>query len=709
MALVAGRFQSATNIVSGASILIRGRQAVGRFSLPVANRIRRTIEYSAIPCGSRWFQHQPWSEVFAAADRTELSSMSVINSQFHNAIDAQNLASALGGEISGDEIRAPGPGHTAKDRSLSVKVDPGAPDGFVVHSHSPRNDWQECKDYVREKAGLGAFKPNRQSAKPRSSTASKGPRVVDGTYDYKDESGSTLYSVIRYRPKDFRQCRPDGNGGWIPNLDGVRRVPYRLPDLLQHPDGTVFVCEGEKDADRVASLGHCATTVASGKWTDSCVQALAGRDIIVLQDNDGAGEKKALEAAQALRRAAKTIRIVLLPGLKPGGDVSDWLDADPERDGKLVDVCFDFPEWTPASSTIPVEAATAALQSARASSFEMKSIQWLWPNRYALGKLGLLVGLPDEGKGQVFCDMAARVTKGSDWPCDEGKAPKGNVILLTAEDDINDTIVPRLVAADADLDRIEIVKMVRANEKERMFSLVTDLDLLRDKIKQVGDVKLVQIDPITAYLGNTNGKMDSYRTTDVRAVLGPVVEFAAGVNAAVVGIMHFNKKTDVNNALLRISDSLAFGATARHVYAVVDDAENERKLFVKGKNNLASSATKSLAYRFGGREVGVDSETGEAIFAPHILWENKHVDVTAAEAMATVKSPAARDEAKKFLTDILANGPVSTTEIEDAATGNGISKRTLERAKRELGITAEKNGQWYWRLPDTATAKVATN
>jgi DNA primase len=82
--------------------------------------------------------------------------------------------------------------------------------------------------------------------------------------------------------------------------------------------------------------------VASGKWTDSCVRALAGRDIIVLQDNDGAGEKKALEAAQALHSVAKTIRIVLLPGLKPGGDVSDWLDADPQRDGQmLARICMD--------------------------------------------------------------------------------------------------------------------------------------------------------------------------------------------------------------------------------------------------------------------------------------------------------------------------------------------------------------------------------
>jgi hypothetical protein len=320
--------------------------------------------------------------------------------------------------------------------------------------------------------------------------------------------------------------------------------------------------------------------------------------------------------------------------------------------------------------------------------------------------------LPDEGKGQVFCDMAARVTQGWDWPCGEGKAPKGNVIVLTAEDDIGDTIVPRLCAAGADLDRVEIVKMVRQDDnRDRMFSFVTDLPLLRQKIAEVGDVKLVQIDPITAYLGNSNGKWDSYRTTDVRAVLGPVVEFAAELNVAIVGIMHFNKKTDVNNALLRISDSLAFGATARHVYAVVDDAENDRKLFVKAKNNLAAAGNKSLAYHFGACEVGLDPKTGQLIFAPHIVWEDNHVDVTASEAMqaSANKSPSARDEAKNFLTDILANGPVLQTEIEDAAKGNGIAKRTLERAKRELGITAEKNGQWYWRLPDAAKIKVATN
>ena len=107
-----------------------------------------------------------------------------------------------------------------------------------------------------------------------------------------------LYQVLRYEPKDFRQKRPDGNGGWIWKLD-ERRVLYRWPELLKYPDGTIFICEGEKDADRVAGLGHCATTVAASKWTDECIKALAGRDVVILEDNDDAGRKKALAAANA--------------------------------------------------------------------------------------------------------------------------------------------------------------------------------------------------------------------------------------------------------------------------------------------------------------------------------------------------------------------------------------------------------------------------
>ena len=348
----------------------------------------------------------------------------------------------------------------------------------------------------------------------------------------------------------------------------------------------------------------------------------------------------------------------------------------------------------------PKEGDPGVLQSARASTFTMTAIQWFWPDRYAIGKLGLLVGLPDEGKGQIFADMAATATKGGAWPCNEGHAPKCNVVMLGAEDDPSDTVVPRLVAAGADLDAIEIISMVRNEQKKRMFSLVTDLPLLRAKIIEMGGVKLVLIDPISAYLGM--GKVDTFRTSDVRAVLGPLVELAAELQVAIVGILHFNKKVDITNALLRISDSLAFGATSRHVYAVVDDAENKRKLMVKAKNNLAKSGQKALAYNFGEREVGTDPNTKQKIVAPHILWHPKHVDVTASEAMQASKSPAARDDAKKFLADLLASGPLPKREIEEAADANGIAARTLRRAKAELKVEAKKdgeNGAWRWHAP----------
>ena len=133
------------------------------------------------------------------------------------------------------------------------------------------------------------------------------------------------------------------------NLDGFeRRVLYRWLELLQFPDATIFFTEGEKDADRIWSLDFCATTIAFGKWTNECVEALRGRDILVLQDNDRAGIKRAQEAARQLHGVANTLRVVLLPGLDEGGDVSDWLELGHSKE-ELERVCLDAPLWKPES------------------------------------------------------------------------------------------------------------------------------------------------------------------------------------------------------------------------------------------------------------------------------------------------------------------------------------------------------------------------
>jgi hypothetical protein len=292
--------------------------------------------------------------------------------------------------------------------------------------------------------------------------------------------------------------------------------------------------------------------------------------------------------------------------------------------------------------------------------------------------------------------------------CNEGTAPRGSVIWFTAEDDLEDTVAPRLIAAGADLDRVHIVKMAKnPNGSERMFNLAIDLPLLEAKIKEIGDVVSVIIDPVSAYLGV--GKINNSQTTDVRAVLAPLTKLAELKKILVIGIMHFNKKADVTNAMLRIADSLAYVAAARHVYVVVDDSENDKaRLFVKAKNNLAPDKN-ALRFGVGTRMVGADPDTHAEIWAPHVVWDNETVEVTATEAMEAAESGeggarARRKEAEEFLRTRLASGPVLQKEIEEEAKANCISAATLRRAKNELGIRANKgrgkvDGGWSWELP----------
>jgi AAA domain/Bifunctional DNA primase/polymerase, N-terminal len=342
---------------------------------------------------------------------------------------------------------------------------------------------------------------------------------------------------------------------------------------------------------------------------------------------------------------------------------------------------------------------------AAADELEMCGVDWLWPGRFARGKFGLVAGLPDMGKGQIAAFIAAAVTASIALPCDEGIAPQGNVIWFNAEDGERDTVLPRLIAAGADLKRVHFVNGARVGGENKTFSLVTDLRLLRKAIERIGNVVLVIIDPMSAYLGV--GKVDGRSATDVRGVLTPLKDMAEEFHVAVIGIAHFNKKDDIKSALLRVSDSIAYVAAARHVYAVLDDPENkDSKLFVKAKNNLAPDK-KALRYGMGVKTVGRDERLGVDIDAPFIVWHPQHVELTANEAMqaAAGQSGYAKREAREFLLERLRDGPVKAEDIyEEAEHGEGISRRTLERAKKEMGIKSRKapgkfDGAWTWELP----------
>jgi putative DNA primase/helicase len=336
----------------------------------------------------------------------------------------------------------------------------------------------------------------------------------------------------------------------------------------------------------------------------------------------------------------------------------------------------------------------------KAADLEMCGVDWLWPGRFARGKLGLIAGLPDMGKGQIAAFIAAAATAGVELPCDEGIAPQGNVIWFNAEDGERDTVLPRLTAAGADLDRIYFVNSARVDGKDKSFSLVSDIQLLRQTIDEIGNVALVIIDPMSAYLGV--GKVDSRSATDVRGVLSPLKDMAEELHVAVIGIAHFNKKDDVKSALLRVSDSIAYVAAARHVYAVLDDPEDKNsKLFIKAKNNLAPDK-KALRYGMGVKTVGRDDRLGVDIEAPFIVWHPQHVEITANEAMASAGGHTAKREAREFLLERLEAGPANSDDIVEEAKQEGIAFATLRRAKKELGIKSRKggfDGAWTWELP----------
>jgi len=150
------------------------------------------------------------------------------------------IAKRMNGEIRGNQVACPGPGHSPKDRSLCIKIEPAAPAGLVVYSHA-QDDNLKCKDFVLRQLGMEPFRP-------RPTAANSNQKIV-ATYDYKDADGKVLYQVVRFEPKGFAHRQPDGKGGWV-YRGSEGRAAYRLPDLLKYPDGTVFVCEGEKDAER---------------------------------------------------------------------------------------------------------------------------------------------------------------------------------------------------------------------------------------------------------------------------------------------------------------------------------------------------------------------------------------------------------------------------------------------------------------------------
>lgn len=603
------------------------------------------------------------------------------------------------------------PAHADTNPSLSIGIGEGGRILLCCHAGCTQ---QAVADALNLKfsdlSGNGHAQPARPvPARPATKAKAMPPRksAIVASYPYCNAKGELVYEVLRMEPKDFRQRRPDGNGGWIPNLKDTPRLLYRLPQLMAaDPEQLVFISEGERDVDSLRDIGLTATTNSGGalKWSKlSDDSALEGRRVVILPDRDEPGRKHAVDVATRLHGRAAEVRIVELDG--EGKDVSDWIEhhdsrtADELREMLLARAAA-APLWQP-DEPKPATPPRPAAVVRNLSDITQRPIEWLWPDRFALGKLSMVVGDPGLGKSLLTLDLAARVSTGSPWP-DAAEPPTqaqpGGVILLSGEDDPEDTIAPRLQAAYADLTKIKLLEAVRDQDRTgrdvlRTFNIGADLETLEATVASMGDCRLVIVDPLSCYLG----QIDSHVNTNVRAVLSPLSDLAARRHIAVVAVSHLRKAGDAA-ALHRVVGSIAFTAAARAVYGVAKDSNDpsrRRRLFLPIKSNLAAD-TGGLAYT-------IQSERD----VPRVAWHPGVVEVDVDEALDSNTKrgpdPNARNEAEEWLREALAEGPKATKELRNEAKAEGIAWRTLRRAKSELGVSARRtrfDGNWEWALSD---------
>ena len=380
-----------------------------------------------------------------------------------------------------------------------------------------------------------------------------------------------------------------------------------------------------------------------------------------------------------------------------GNDLVGAIGRD-DRDGietaqlAISDALNDAPAKTP---TAPAMTCLADVEPC--------AIDWLWPGRFPLGRISLLVGRPGEGKSFLTTDMASRVSTGTPWP-DGTDCPRGSVILISAEDDPGDTIRPRLDAHYADVRRIHLLSGVRraGKQHERMISLA-DVTTVQQSLEMHPDCKLIVVDPVGSFLG---GGVDAHRDNEVRSVLAPIAQLAKEHSVAVVVVAH-RRKSAGSNADETCLGSRAFTGIARAVWHLSRDTEDKaRRLLLPGKNNLGREGS-GLAFSIIGEPA-------------RISWEGDPVEMTADDQLASENqgreqkrgpSGEATRDAEVWLQSVLANGPRPAKElIDEWVNGEGGSARTLERAKATAGVEAFRKtvpGCWHWRLTENNSAVLA--
>jgi hypothetical protein len=509
--------------------------------------------------------------------------------------------------------------------------------------------------------------------------------------DLYDEPAGATYRyddgriVHRTPDKRFRQSGATKGTGQL----------YRLAKVEQAvADGRpVYLVEGEKDVHALETLGVTATTtpMGAGNFDKADPSPLKGAHVVIVPDRDDGGRNYAAAAAAILHGLAATVETKLIAA---GKDAADHIAAGFTLDDLI-------PVDTPGAATGEPRARHVRLTPA--SAIRPRRVRWTWQGRLAAGTLSLLAGREGLGKSTIAYWLAARVTTGQLEGEDLG-TPRA-VFVCANEDSWEHTIVPRLIAAGANLDLVYRVEMVTHDHLQIPVSLPRDFYELEEAAEQK-QPGLMIVDPLMSVI---DAKLDTHRDREVRSALEPLAGVADRTRMVILGLIHHNKSGSTD-ALNLVMASKAFTAVSRSVHTCIPDPDDEdqaRRLFMTTKNNLGRLDLPVLGFIITSHAVDTDDDgtawtgrlkwTGEVAGAPHEIMTRSADPERSATAEAA-------DWLRDYLEQQGATAPKK--DVLKAGQAAGHATRTLTRAREQLKITYESAGfprQTFWTLPDPVT------
>ncbi len=363
-------------------------------------------------------------------------------------------------------------------------------------------------------------------------------QFLSKVYNYVDQQGELRYQVLRFEPKTFRQRRPDGNGGWIYNMQDVEALPYNLHGVLSRPDKTIFIVEGEKCADKLIELGAVATTShgGAGKWKAELNKFFEGRRVVILPDADQAGQKHAQVVTSHLIDVAKEVKVVDLPGLSEKQDVYDWLQAGhtPDELRELVSNADCTTEVvTPDGEVIEVEDGPDVYPTYNLSYLRnMPPVKWLVDGLLTEHGFGVIYGEPGAGKSFLSIDIAMSVAYGRSW---HGNPVKQGAVLYIAGEGVGGLgkrvkAWQQHVGIEADAPMYVLPMAVHMTEQEDVEKLLRTIDSLGQQFT------LCVVDTVArSLLGDENS------SSDMGMFVSACNAVQRHINGAVVGVHHAGK------------------------------------------------------------------------------------------------------------------------------------------------------------------------